>query len=615
MKKRYIILIVLVIAVILISQLNITRSIKTTFQLKKYWQENYTMVPPGNSGKIEFTTKLISSAPTDECFFSVGNPDNYYSPTGVDCDECTEKGGKLKANQSYIWSMTKAKGNLFYGTVSNYLCQAMMYYERYDSIHNDCRACEWEASKIGMSYTNNDFYGDYRPPLMFAYKPDSKVVVDITPFQDENLSKTLGIRAAGSCKNLVLMAGPGMGDEPGKLKSVFIYVFRADNFEYLGSYLLDDFLKEEFSLTPDNVRRCVTINDVLYIGLSAKNDEGKEIGIILRWDANPEDPFTFRLVGKSPYPFADLCEHNNRIYAQSWPSLDKEIEKQENPTIQWVSSVIMSPIISPVGLTENDAENWKKVWDYSEYDPDELTSMGYIGGAMVSFNGYLYFGNFHFPMANLHLFKLQRDSASTIKLLNAALATHRANAVFRCADFSIDKPEVDLVCGMEKLPAWNNEKEKWEIVPNKLGKKPLSGQMGMWNPFNHYTWSMEVHNDMLFIGSKSFFRTVPSMASGMGNRVTKILQKQIDKAGFPKESYTKVDSIYCPAEWLGGDLFALTKTSNELIPVTTTGFDNPFNYGMRNLISIGDCLYAGTANPYNLAENGGYELYQVKIQN
>ncbi len=612
MKKRTLVFLILAVVVIVISQLPATKTISTTFKLKRYWQDNYSMIPPENTSDIHFDTKFITSAIRDECFFGVGSDRNYYSYSEIDCEDCEEQGGKPKANQSYVWSMTKGNGDLYFGTATNYLCQAMMYYSRYDSIRNDCQVCEWGASPVGMKITDNDFYGDFRPPKMYTYDPKNDNLLDITPYDDENLAKTLGIRAAGNCKDLVLFAGPGLGEEAGALSSVYFYVFNSTSKQYLGSFLLDSFLENEYKLHPNNVRRCVTINDILYVGLTAFDENGQDLGVVLRWDADPENLFDFTLVGTTPYPAADLCEHNNRIYIQSWPSVDTDIESMENPEIEKISSVIMSPEIAEEGLTEKDINSWKKVWDYSEYDPDRLTAMGYIGAAMVSFNGYLYFGNFHFPMANLHLIELQNEG-SKLELLNGALATHRANAVFRCADFSVENPDVDVVCGMEKLPAWNEEKEKWEIVPNKLGKKPLSGQMGMWNPFNHYTWAMEVHDDMLFISTKSFFRTVPTMASAMGSRISNIVQKRIDNAGIPKEMYTQVDSISCPGAWLGADLFALTKNSDELIPVTTTGFDNPFNYGVRNIISIGDNLFAGTANPYNLSEDGGYELYEIKV--
>jgi len=198
MKKRYYFLIFILIIIVVISQLKITRTISNTIRLRRYWQENYSMIPPGPDKSIDFDYTLIAKAINDECFFHVGSPENYYSSTQIDCDDCNDRGGKPKANQSYVWSMAEGNGKLFFGTATNYLCQSYMNYSRNDSIHSECQVCEWGASTVGMNYTSNDFYGDFRPPKIYVFNPLNDSLTDLTPYNDEYLNKTLGIRAAGS---------------------------------------------------------------------------------------------------------------------------------------------------------------------------------------------------------------------------------------------------------------------------------------------------------------------------------------------------------------------------------------------------------------------------------
>jgi len=615
MKKRYYFILIIILIVLIVSQLKITKTISTTIKLKNYWQDNYTMVPPAATENVDFNFRLIDKAIKDECFFYVGSPANHYSYHQINCDSCREQGGRPKANQSYIWSMAEADGRLFYGTASNYLCQAMVYYQRYDSISNDCQVCEWGASTVGMGLTGNDFYGDFRPPKILVYDPANDSLIDITPYDDENLQKTLGIRVGGECNSLVMVAGPGMGEGAGELKNVILYVFDASTLNYLGSFQLDKYLADEYGLMPDNVRRCVNVDDKLYIGLKAKdlNDQDNEVGVVLRWDGNPDDIFNFTLVGKFPYPASDLCLHNNRIYIQSWPVIDKASLDSGDPKIKRPSALVMGPPMPPEGLSEMHISSWQKVWDYSSYEPDSLTSLGYMGGSMASFDGYLYFGTFHIPMANMHMLRLYNNDASRLDMMNALLATHRAICVFRCPDFDTEVPEIDIMFGMEELPVYNHDNKRWEIAANKLGKKPLMGKMGIWSPFNHYTWAMEVHQGKLFIGTKSFFRAVPPIVSAMGSRISGYINKMIRRTDLDESDFVKVDSLNCPREWLGGDLFMISPRDDQAIPITTTGFGNSFNYGIRTLISIDDHLYVGTANPYNLAKEGGYELIQLPV--
>jgi hypothetical protein len=58
------------------------------------------------------------------------------------------------------------------------------------------------------------------------------------------------------------------------------------------------------------------------------------------------------------------------------------------------------------------------------------------------------------------------------------------------------------------------------------------------------------------------------------------------------------DRIELLAEKLGGCALWRTRDGVVWIPVTTNGFGNPFNYGIRALISTPHGLFVGTANPF-----------------
>ena len=49
--------------------------------------------------------------------------------------------------------------------------------------------------------------GDWRPPQIFEYNPDTMALIDRTPL-DMIANPTLGLRSAGALNGLVLLAGP-----------------------------------------------------------------------------------------------------------------------------------------------------------------------------------------------------------------------------------------------------------------------------------------------------------------------------------------------------------------------------------------------------------------------
>jgi hypothetical protein len=107
---------------------------------------------------------------------------------------------------------------------------------------------------------------------------------------------------------------------------------------------------------------------------------------------------------------------------------------------------------------------------------------------------------------------------------------------------------------------------------------------GFSNPFNAYLWKMEVHRNHLYVG------TLDTSIFSLFTSVDKL-------ASFSADKISRTDLL----EWLmasGGADLRRTKDGELWEPVTTNGFANFYNYGIRSLVSNGDNLFIGTANPF-----------------
>jgi hypothetical protein len=107
---------------------------------------------------------------------------------------------------------------------------------------------------------------------------------------------------------------------------------------------------------------------------------------------------------------------------------------------------------------------------------------------------------------------------------------------------------------------------------------------GFSNPFNAYLWRMEVHRGHLYIG------TLDTSIFTLFTSVDKL-------SSFAADKLRRADLL----EWLlasgGADLWR-TENGELWEPVSTNGFDNFYNYGIRTLVSGGEQLFIGTANPF-----------------
>ena len=127
----------------------------------------------------------------------------------------------------------------------------------------------------------------------------------------------------------------------------------------------------------------------------------------------------------------------------------------------------------------------------------------------------------------------------------------------------------------------------WDIVVGNArdGKTPISGLgAGFNNYFCGYIWRMGIHDGWLYVGTMDW--SVILRFTNLEKKPLKISQI-LAKSGVE-------DFIDC----YGGSELWRTFDGENWLPVTKTGFGNPYNYGIRNIISSPHGLFVETANPF-----------------
>jgi hypothetical protein len=292
----------------------------------------------------------------------------------------------------------------------------------------------------------------------------------------------------------------------------------------------------------------------------------------------------------------------------------------------------MSPEIPEGGLTAQHAEEgiWKKVWSVNNYEPDPVTGYTYGGGALASFDGYLYWGTMHVPMlsalAHSRFYKYEADQQD---VLMALIGTYRSISIFRGRNFDPSaEPEIQLVYGMPRLPVFIPDGMgggEWIIRNNEMGgAMPLYGPSGFGNPFNNYTWTMDVFHDQLFVGTMDWSYLMFGQSEA---GFPEDLPFDCDQFQFPgmtceqmEEVYDQFVEAFDPTRLFGADLFRFTGSDSPAIPESLAGVGNYTSYGIRTMVSA-ETLYLGMANPMNLLTDptddipeGGWELIRLGLR-
>ena len=526
---------------------------------------------------------LLAKAKPDECFNGIGQP----YPAGPPCAV-----GQAKVNQAYVWGLTKVGDDVWFGTGTNNQCLTSgATLDVITPVLNQDYVCEYGESQIVKADpTIPAAIGDMRPPQVWLYDAhqhrsyDESGQIRAKSADDaERLRTTIGLRAAGSFGDVVLLSGPTVDER------LNMFAFDARSKQYLGSITFDDY---------GNVRTFLQTKQALYVGVGTGRN-GSTGGAVLRWTGSASSPFTFDTVATLPVQAADLSVLGDQIAATSWPAEGSGTSPDK------LAAVWVSPVAGADGLTTADATGWKQVWNATQYEPDKLMAATYGLGGVASYGGYLYWGTMHVPMKATKVFQKRYPQTDKDAAQAQVKNTQRAIAIFRGKDLGTPNQKIELLYGATQLPVYTASTNSWAM--GSTGSTPLYGKSGFGQPYNNYTWRMAVSGGKLFVGTMDWSYLVHDIVAQAPSPDTTLAQQQatVNPADTPTPDPTQ----------FGGDLWMFTSTSAPAVAVNTTGLGNFLNYGIRNMIVNGSGLYLGMANPMNLRTNptdavpqGGWEL-------
>jgi len=645
---------VLVLAVAVASVASLPAAAQPFVDLIDFWGSQYLADPPpelltGVPSPLH-PHQLLARAEPDECFAGIGEPYPALEPDGT-CPQSDDPEAEpvlVKTNPSYVFGLTAAGDDLWFGTVANYLCQVPgMFLDAFSipaetfSLQTTSWVCEFGNSQPYQDAHPNlsSGQGDWRRPQIFRYRLGTSTLEDLSPTSGAGLAaleQTEGLRAAGNLDGVVLLGGPDLAGD-----SIYLFAYDAASGAFLGSRQVTGYT---------NLRSFAVAGGELYAAVGTDEGEGE----VWRWTGNTGSPFDFVTVGELDAPAAFLAEHDGRLFATTWPGVAD-------------AGLHASPPLPPGGLTAADAGSWTPILYFSDYDPDPSTALSYLGGAIASWDGYLWFGTMQVPLTGLAAALLDigpdaldgGDGSFDVEdFLALALGTYRATALFRAHDLLTPDQEIEVAYGQRYLPVYDPTAETYTIAEDADHETgfgpPLFGAAGFGNPFNVYTWTMATYQGALFVGTFdwSFLPAQvladliasgpplpPELAVGTASgTAAPAMPRRLDLAealavwgrslgtalplpvaraaqlaastrvtlralAAAKASPAAITEEGDPelTDFLGADLFRFDDPEAPAAAEDISGLGDYASYGVRALVA-GDALYAGMANPMNLLD-------------
>lgn len=517
--------------------------------------------------------ELLAKAQPDECYAGIGVP---YPPGAPECPE----GGVPKVNEAYVWGLTKSGDMLWWGTGPNVHCLVMGgYLGSTTPVETESFVCEFGESQIVQEYpTIPPAIGDWRPPAIYSYNlqadDPNEALVERTfmmpPLDIQRLASSTGIRSAGAFDNVAILGGPSL------LGGINLFAFHADTGQFISSVTLPQYT---------NIRQWIVADGALYCGVRLAEGGGG----VLRWVGDACDPHQYELVGILDAEAANLTVHEGRLFATTWPQLGGGLPAY--------AGLYMSPELPPGGLTAAHSGLWEKVWSFDMYEPDPVVALTYGGGDVASFGDYVYWGSMHVPLLSATAwFYYYGTPEDPLDQIMAMAATHRAISIFRGHLTPEGTFEAELLYGYTLVSVYNEYYGLWFPAATGMGP-PLYGGAGFDNLLNNYTWTMQVHEGRLYVGTMDFSYLAVELAEQFG--IPPELLEGYLAGGF------------------GADVWRFDSPTGPAVAESLDGLGNYANYGVRTMVA-GDGLYCGSANPMNLMTDpedekpeGGWELLRL----
>lgn len=355
-----------------------------------------------------------------------------------------------------------------------------------------------------------------------------------------------------------------------------------------------------------NVRRWVDINGVLYCSVGIRDTKGSNRGAVLRWYGDYEHPFLFHIVGWTECEAAEIEEYNGRLWVGGWPvtAVHDPATGKDYP----YAEIYRGPEIPEGGLLPENAYNWERVWRYQDYQNQSCYT-----SSMRKFKGKLYWGMFGSAFGAFYAStRIYGDNYSCADALANMLATVQSTTFWRLDDTVGETPKVELLYGDEKIyknyggygpntilpiPAMKAEPD-WRLEANGMGLKPRFGRSGYGNILTSYTWALQPYHDKLLIGTMD---------------MSNLIEAAMGSATPEKASMLQLLStlLNVTEEEKGFECLVLDNPGRAPKYITSNAFGNPMSYGIRNFAVIDDDFYIGSANPHNIHDNGGWNIFRV----
>jgi hypothetical protein len=219
---------------------------------------------------------------------------------------------------------------------------------------------------------------------------------------------------------------------------------------------------------------------------------------------------------------------------------------------------------------------------------------------IASFNGYLYLGVANDFLTGYSVVKLDTSGAFPYTFLPVVtnggyVKTLPSNAV---ASLHVFQNRLYVGTNIPAELIRINPDDSWDLIVGRARqapdgwKLPLSGfDSGFDWPFNVHMWRMQEHNGALYVGTldqSTRLRDIPGMQEQLGH-------------GFGFDLYSTIDGIHFE-------------------PITTTGFGDPLQIGLRTFASTPIGLFSGGVSYWQglrlwRGTKSTYHLFLPKIRN